>query len=305
MSGSRTCRAHFARRRTRCAKLAEMSEDGLRIGVRLPSRIADPGEYLADAAAFDAAGADSLWVNEGLFRPVGVERPHEPTLEPWTLLSSIAAVTHRARLGTAVSVVTMWPPALFASVVTTLDHLARGRLLVGVGAGWEPAQFAATGVEFSGRGGRLDEFMAAVRHLWSQPDTPFKGTFYDLPALHLAQPFREGGPPLLVGAFSEPGYRRAATSAEGFVHGGGPPARVAGTIEHIDELRAAAGREGPFEHWVQVGSPADRAEWRATLDAYAATGATGLIAPASSRLLDLLRNPEDEGDRRDLLLAQG
>jgi alkanesulfonate monooxygenase SsuD/methylene tetrahydromethanopterin reductase-like flavin-dependent oxidoreductase (luciferase family) len=282
-----------------------MSGCDLRIGVKLPTLVRDAGEYLADAAAFDAAGADSLWLSESVFRPAGVQRPYAPAHEPWTLLAAIAAVTHRARLGTAVSVVTVWPPALFASAATTLDHLARGRLLVGAGAGWEPAQFAAAGLDFHDRGRRLDEFLAAVRHLWTEPEQPFQGRFYELPALHLAQPFRPGGPPLLVGAFSEPGYRRAAALADGFVHGGGPPERVAGTIRHIDELRAAIGREGPFEHWVQVRSPAGRPDWRETLDAYAATGAAGLIVPASSSLLDLLRNPDDEGDRSDLLLAQG
>lgn len=282
-----------------------MSEEGLRIGVRLPARVESPGEYLADAAAFEAAGADSLWVNEGLFRPADGAAHVGTTHEPWTLLAAIAAVTHRARLGTTVSVATMWPPALFAAAVTTLDHVSRGRVVVGVGAGWERAQFEAVGLRFEERGRRLDEFIAAVRHLWSEPERAFAGDFYRLPPLRVAARFRPGGPPILVGAFSDPGYRRAARLADGFIHGGGDAEQVTATFERLRELRVAAGREGPFEVWVQVRSPKGRDDWRATLDAHATTGATGVIVPASAPLLDMLRNPDAEDDRRDLHLAQG
>ena len=57
----------------------------LKIGVRLPSQFEDAGEYLADARALEAAGVDSLWLDEA---------GHEP----WLVLAAIAAVTGRARL---------------------------------------------------------------------------------------------------------------------------------------------------------------------------------------------------------------
>lgn len=282
-----------------------VERNALRIGVKLQAGGLDRGEFLADAEAFEAAGVDGLWLSEGLFRPAEVESCHSPGLDAWTLLAGIAAVTHRVRLGTSVSVVAMWPPALFATMVTTLDHLSRGRVIVGVGAGWEPAQFGAVGVDFTRRGARLDEFLAAVRHLWSNPTEPFQGTFYDLPALRTAPPVQPGGPRVLVGAFSEPGYRRAARLGDGFIHGGGTPDQVAGVFERVRDLRARAGLAEPFDLWTEVSSPRDRAAWRETLEAVAPTGATGIIVPASARLLEMLRNPDDEGDRSDLLLAQG
>jgi alkanesulfonate monooxygenase SsuD/methylene tetrahydromethanopterin reductase-like flavin-dependent oxidoreductase (luciferase family) len=279
---------------------------GLKIGVRLPSRVDQPGEYLADAAAFDAAGADALWLGEGVFRPASADAAEpDMTHEPWTLLAAIAAVTHRATIGTAVSVAAMWPPALFAAAVTTLDHISRGRVVIGLGAGWEAAQFEAVGLGFDDRGKRLDEFMEAVRHLWSDPGQPFQGRFYRLPPLRLAAPFRPGGPPVLIGAIGDSGYRRAALHADGFIHVERPPEQMAATLTRLRELRAAAGREGPFELWALVSSPESRDEWRGTLEAQAAAGATGVIVPAGPRLLDVLRNPDQEGDRSDLHLAQG
>ena len=59
----------------------------MKVGVLLPSRFEDPGEFLADARAMEAAGADSVWMEEG--------DGHDPMLA----LAAIAAVTGRLRLG--------------------------------------------------------------------------------------------------------------------------------------------------------------------------------------------------------------
>jgi alkanesulfonate monooxygenase SsuD/methylene tetrahydromethanopterin reductase-like flavin-dependent oxidoreductase (luciferase family) len=277
----------------------------LKFGVKMPTSFDHPGEYLADAQALEAAGADSLWLSESLIRPAASQRRYRPSLEPWTLMAGLAAVTRRVRLGTSVSVVAMWPPVMFATMITTLEHLSQGRVIVGAGSGWEPAQFAANGMDFGDRGRRLDEFLELVRRLWSGSDAPFEGEFYSIPAIQLAPPLREGGPPLMVGGFSPPGYRRAANLGDGFIHGGGQPQRVAADFERVLELREAADREGPFELWVQVGPPPGRPEWKETLLAYEDAGATGLIVPMGPGLLDLLRNPDVDDDRADLNMAVG
>lgn len=59
------------------------------------------------------------------------------------------------------------------------------------------------------------------------------------------------------------------------------------------------------ERWVPAPSPDSRATWRATLLDAAERGSRGLLVPADPRLLDILRNPDDPDDRRDLQLAQG
>ncbi len=59
------------------------------------------------------------------------------------------------------------------------------------------------------------------------------------------------------------------------------------------------------EQWVQTPSPDGRAAWRAALAGAADRGAHGLLVAAGPRLLDILRNPDDPGDRSDLHLAQG
>lgn len=276
----------------------------IHIGVKLPGGVMDTGELLADAAALEAAGADSVWVGEGMLRPAaGALLP--PTFDPWMLLAAIAAVTSRIRIGTSVSVAAQWPPHLFAVQLATLDHLSRGRLLVGVGAGWERAALAASGIPPAERGSRLDELLDAVRMLWTDPGAGHRGRHYRVPPGAVVPPFQPGGPPVLVGGFSEPAYHRAARH-RGFIHGGGSPAEVAPVLAHVRELwQLETGGEGEFDLWVQVRAPDGRASWPQLLAGYERAGATGVIVDFDPRLVDLLRNPDQEIDRQDMNLAMG
>jgi hypothetical protein len=71
-----------------------------------------------------------------------------------------------------------------------------------------------------------------------------------------------------------------------------------GAFDHIHEPEEA-------ERWLSVPPPDGRAAWRQTLLDAAGRGPAGLLVPAGPRLLDILRNPGDQGGRRDLQLAQG
>ena len=89
----------------------------LKIGVLLPSSFEDAGDFLADARALDAAGADSLWIDgDG----------HEP----WLVLAAIASITGRSRLVAPVSAARAGAP--LEGDVRTLDRLSRGRLVLRV-----------------------------------------------------------------------------------------------------------------------------------------------------------------------------
>ena len=98
----------------------------MNIGVLLPSRFADAGDYLADARALDAAGADSLWLPDDGF-------------DPWLVLAGIAAITGRVRLAVPVSARDGEAPDALARRMTTLDRLSRGRVLAAVAPDEQPA----------------------------------------------------------------------------------------------------------------------------------------------------------------------
>ncbi|MGH3681129.1 MAG: hypothetical protein ACRDT2_12915, partial [Natronosporangium sp.] len=70
----------------------------------------------------------------------------------------------------------------------------------------------------------------------------------------------------------------------------------------FERLPAGAGEA---ERWESVPAIAGRASLRTARVDAAERGVRGLVVPADPRLLDILRNPDDPGVRRDLYLAQG
>ncbi len=76
-------------------------------------------------------------------------------------------------------------------------------------------------------------------------------------------------------------------------------------VEPVTRLREREKLTEPFERWAAIKMPDDRETWRRIRQEYEAAGATGLVVPFDPRLLDLLRNGDEEDDRSDLSLAQG
>ena len=88
----------------------------MKVGVLLPSRFEDPGEFLADARAMEAAGADSIWMEDG------------DGYDPMLALAAIAAVTDRLRLG-LIRGSTPLPNVELDRRMETLQHLSRQRVI--------------------------------------------------------------------------------------------------------------------------------------------------------------------------------
>jgi len=99
----------------------------LKVAVRLPATIADVGEYLADVTALEAAGADTIWVDD-------------TALDPWIVLGAMAALTHRIRLGCRLTSLRARPPSLLAASVKTLQMLSHGRTVAGVPSRGNPTR---------------------------------------------------------------------------------------------------------------------------------------------------------------------
>src|SRR5438105_10885307 len=152
----------------------------MKIGVKI-----GPGKDrgLIDLAGkAEALGFDSVWVSERVAVPLDKPHPYEPSVDPWIALAAVAGVTERVILGTSVSQIALRPPVLMARELATLDRLSEGRLIVGAGAGWVEEEFTTTGVPFETRGGRLNEFIQALRHLWTAPEEPWRGKLFEIPA---------------------------------------------------------------------------------------------------------------------------
>jgi luciferase-like monooxygenase len=115
---------------------------------------------------------------------------------------------------------------------------------------------------------------------------------------------RGGAGPLLLHADGGGHAVVGARLADGLV-ASLEPARCHAAFDQARVRRERDRLTAPFELWTQGPVPDGREPWRALLAAAELVGATGVIVPADPRLLDLLRNADEEEDRSDLTLAQG
>lgn len=164
------------------------------------------------AQAAERLGFSSAWTTDHVIMPPDEAGPYREIFEPLMMLAYLAALTDQIKLGISVIVVPQRNGIVLAKELATLDHLCQGRLIVGVGAGWNQKEFEMldAGARYHRRGQYLDETIRVWRHLWSNPDHPFEGDFYNLPAVAFAPlPVQAGGPPIWVGGSSDAARRRA------------------------------------------------------------------------------------------------
>jgi alkanesulfonate monooxygenase SsuD/methylene tetrahydromethanopterin reductase-like flavin-dependent oxidoreductase (luciferase family) len=153
---------------------------------------------------------------DGPFASLGVlDRMVYPSVEPFAALSAAAAVTTRVRLVTMVVIGPLRNTVLLAKQAASLDVLSGGRLTLGLAIGARTDDYQALGVDQRGRGRRLGEQLAELRSVWEKAEVG-------------PEPVQPGGPPLLAGGLSGEAFARMARTADGYVHGGGPPRAFAG-----------------------------------------------------------------------------
>jgi probable F420-dependent oxidoreductase len=207
----------------------------VRFGVAVPQVFADsPVDLDVVAAAVQHAehsGLDSVWTQSQLIGTVNV-------LEPITLLTHVATLTSRVRLGTSVLVVTEHQPVQLAKQLATLDHLSRGRLVVGLGTGAPNLTLTVSGVDAERPVQRLLETVKMLSALWTGDPAHHDGEIWSLDGVRMCPAtVQRPRPPIWLGGRSLNALWRAARHADGWM---GPGASsVDDFADQVDELRRA------------------------------------------------------------------
>jgi alkanesulfonate monooxygenase SsuD/methylene tetrahydromethanopterin reductase-like flavin-dependent oxidoreductase (luciferase family) len=135
------------------------------------------------------------------------------SLDAWTTLGALAAVTTTLRLGVLVSPVTFRHPSVLAKSVVTADHVSGGgRIELGMGTGWLEAEHTAYGFPFPPTGerfGLLEEQIEIVRRQWEEGGLDFEGEHYRIRGGN-ALPKPLSPPNLIVGGRARPRSLRLA-----------------------------------------------------------------------------------------------
>jgi probable F420-dependent oxidoreductase len=252
----------------------------LTVGLFLHNRHlqSDPGAAVDFAVRAEELGYDSLWAGEHVVVPSpqvppSPMEPDEPIFDPLILLAHLAARTDRVRLGTGVIVLPQRNPLVLAKQLASLDVLSRGRLVVGIGAGYLEPELTALGVPMSERGARIDEYLAAMRALWTQDAPAYAGRHVRFAGLD-AHPRPVQRPlPVVVGGRTPAAHRRAARDADGWY---GYMHSPESTAEHVAALRKASAEVGR-EHPLHISITPERRVDAAAAAEYAEAGADRLI----------------------------
>jgi F420-dependent oxidoreductase-like protein len=154
------------------------------------------------------SGFDSFWVMDHFHQIQFVGRPEEPMLEGWTVISMLAAITTKIKLGTLVTGIIYRYPSVLAKIAATLDVLSKGRLFMGIGAAWNEQESLAYGISFPSnqeRLLRLDEAIQVIRKMWTdEPYASFNGKYYQIRNAYCnPKPIQKPSPPILVGGSGE------------------------------------------------------------------------------------------------------
>ena len=166
-----------------------------------------------------------------------------PFYEPLSLLGWMASVTTKMEIGTTVIIVPYRNPVETARALANIDQLSGGRLIFGVGIGWAQGEFDVLKVPFRQRGAITNEYLEAIKLLWTQDVASYQGKHISFQDIHTApRPVRSPHPPIWVGGPSDAAMRRAARYGDAY-----HPIRIRMDWfknEGIPRLKAIADEEG-------------------------------------------------------------
>ncbi|KXJ31628.1 dimethylsulfone monooxygenase SfnG [Pseudomonas sp. HUK17] len=215
---------------------------------------------LAEQAGFDYA-LTQIRFTAGY----GAEYQHESVAFSHALL----AATERLKVIAAI-LPGPWNPALAAKQLATIDQLTNGRVAINLVSGWFKGEFHGIGepwLDHDERYRRSEEFIRALKGIWTQDSFSFAGDFYRFRNYTLKpKPLQQPHPEIFQGGSSRAARDMAARVSDWYFTNGNT---AEGIRAQVEDLRAKAAANG---HSIKVGVNAfviardTEAEARAVLD---------------------------------------
>jgi FMNH2-dependent dimethyl sulfone monooxygenase len=138
-----------------------------------------------------------------------------------------------------------WHPAVVAKQLATIDHITNGRIAINVVSGWFKGEFHAIGepwLEHDERYRRSEEFIRALKGIWTQDNFTFAGDFYRFRDYTLRpKPVQKPHPEIFQGGSSRGARDMAARVSDWYFTNGNTVEKIA---EQIQDIRAKAAAEG-------------------------------------------------------------
>jgi len=149
----------------------------------------------------EALGFESLWAFDH-FHTVP-DPTDELTFESFSLLTGLAMVTERVRLGHMVVCTGFRNPALTAKISSTIDVISGGRFELGIGAGWKEEEWLAYGYGFPTIGerlGALRDHLEIITRMLGPGRATYRGEYASVAgAINLPKGLQSPRIPIIVG----------------------------------------------------------------------------------------------------------
>jgi probable F420-dependent oxidoreductase len=214
----------------------------------------DTADPVTLARKCERLGFDSFFLSEHPVFPVDVRTPHPvlPTIpesyayfpDPFVCLAMVAQATTRLKVGAGVILVPERDPIVTAKEVASLDHYCGGRFIFGVGAGWVREETLIMGVDFEKRWLITCEYIRAMKELWTNDGATFEGKWCSFPPVRsYPKPRQKPHPPILIGAQGNRALGNVIAVGDGWMPVNYTPAQLAGYLDRLRNMCAAAGRD--------------------------------------------------------------
>ncbi|SFO12934.1 dimethylsulfone monooxygenase [Pseudomonas sp. NFACC24-1] len=195
---------------------------------------------IAEAAGFDYALSQVRFT-----AGYGAEYQHESVAFSHALL----AATTRLKVIAAV-LPGPWTPSVLAKQIATIDHLTGGRVAINIVSGWFKGEFTAIGepwLEHDERYRRSEEFITALKGIWTTDNFTLRGDFYRFHDYTLKPKPLQQHPEIFQGGSSRAARDMASRVSDWYFTNGNT---VEGVKAQIDDLQAKAAANN---HKVKVG----------------------------------------------------
>ena len=248
-------------------------------------------EQIVGTAQFiESLGFESVWTFEHVMVPVEYESKYpyskdgkmggssdNPFLDPLIALTAVAAHTKTLRLGTGVNILSQANPLLLAKQAASLDVLSGGRFMLGAGIGWLREEFDAMGVPFERRGARYDDYVVAMRKVWSGEVVEHQSDFLNWSGFQsYPTPLQEGGVPIIIGGSKGKAFERIAKLGDGWF---APTNDAASLAPMLEPLKAACDDAGRDYDSVEITSMWDNQGGMEAIEAFADIGVSRVLVP--------------------------
>ena len=259
-------------------------------------------------------GFNSYWVGEHAILPVTYESTYVGTQElekdapedllwqmpdPWIILSHVAAVTSKIRVGAGICLVPEHNPLILANEIATLDHLSGGRVNFGIGAGWNRPESEIMGVDFDHRWTQTREYVEAMKELWTTDESEYHGQYVDFPPVRcFPKPAQKPYPPIFFGSGgTQRIYKRIVEWGDGWIPLIEGPDDFAAGVRKIEALCAEKGRDPSTIHHIAFGVE-NQFRTKAERDALGKAGAeevlVWIVGRELNEILDEIKHLADE-----------